>query len=219
MFLLFIGRDALINSSSYATARIDVSEKTANAAPCFRLIDKNTGKELSQAGWMPKWGNRGYVMQKNGNSADLQINVIADNCKIDISLKGPWELKDKNDRSKGIKEHWVEYTKFTVNGKNLIFPKFNEDKTVNITYYTKNTAVNADGTEKANLEYETDISLIPEPYVEPLLVYGACMRLKANPQHVKFSYWYGMYKENLADMKSQISISAKDVPFIKMHRR
>ena len=108
---------------------------------------------------------------------------------------------------------------FTVNGKNLIFPKFNEDKTVNITYYTQNTAVNADGTEKANLEYETDISLIPEPYVEPLLVYGACMRLKANPQHVKFSYWYGMYKENLADMKSQISISAKEVPFIKMHRR
>ena len=108
---------------------------------------------------------------------------------------------------------------FTVNGKNLIFPKFNEDKTANITYYTKNTAVNADGTEKANLEYETDISLIPEPYVEPLLVYGACMRLKANPQHVKFSYWYGMYKENLADMKSQISISAKEVPFIKMHRR
>ena len=102
------------------TARIDVSEKTANAAPCFRLIDKNTGKELSQAGWMPKWGSRGYVMAKNGNSADLQINVVADNCKIDISLKGPWELKDKNDSKKGLKEHWVEYTKFTVNGKSAI---------------------------------------------------------------------------------------------------
>lgn len=102
------------------TARIDVSEKTANAAPCFRLIDKNTGKELPEAGWMPKLGNRGYVMQKNGNSADLQINVVADNCKIDFFLRGPWELKDKNDSKKGIKEHWVEYTKFTVNGKNIV---------------------------------------------------------------------------------------------------
>lgn len=102
------------------TARIDVSEKTANAAPCFRLIDKNTGEELPEAGWMPKWGSRGYVMAKNGNSADLQINVIADNCKIDFILRGPWELKDKNDSKKGLKEHWVEYTKFTINGKNIV---------------------------------------------------------------------------------------------------
>ena len=120
LFLLFIGRDALINSSSYATARIDVSEKTANAAPCFTLIDKNTGKELPEAGWMSKGGNRGYVVEKKDIAADLQINVAADNCKINFSLRGPWELKDKNDRSKGIKKHWVEYTKFTINGKNIV---------------------------------------------------------------------------------------------------
>ena len=120
LFLLFIGRDALINSSSYTTARIDVSEKTTNAAPCFRLIDKTTGKELPEAGWMSKGGNRGYVVEKRDIAADLQINVVADNCKINFSLRGPWELKDKNDRSKGIKEHWVEYTKFTINGKNIV---------------------------------------------------------------------------------------------------
>ena len=120
LFLLFIGRDALINSSSYTIARIDVSEKTTNAAPCFTLTDKTTGKELPEAGWMPKWGSRGYVVEKRDIAADLQINVVADNCKINFSLRGPWELKDKNDRSKGIKEHWVEYTKFTINGKNIV---------------------------------------------------------------------------------------------------
>ena len=108
---------------------------------------------------------------------------------------------------------------FTVCGDKLVFPEFDADKSIEITYYTKNTTVSSDGTEKASLETETDVSLIPAPYAEPLLVYGACLRLKANPQHVKFSYWYGMYKDALADMKSQISISAKEMPYIKMHRR
>ncbi len=108
---------------------------------------------------------------------------------------------------------------FTVCGDKLVFPEFDADKSIEITYYTKNTTVSSDGTEKASLETETDVSLIPDPYAEPLLVYGACLRLKANPQHVKFSYWYGMYKDALADMKSQISISAKEMPYIKMHRR
>lgn len=108
---------------------------------------------------------------------------------------------------------------FTVCGDKLVFPEFDADKSIEITYYTKNTTVSSDGTEKTSLETETDVSLIPDPYAEPLLVYGACLRLKANPQHVKFSYWYGMYKDALADMKSQISISAKEMPYIKMHRR
>ena len=108
---------------------------------------------------------------------------------------------------------------FTVCGDKLIFPEFKNEKTISITYYTKNTAISADGTEKSRLEAETDTSLIPMPFVEPLLVYGSCMRLKANPQHVKFSYWYGMYKEALSDMRAQISISAKEMPLIKMHRK
>lgn len=108
---------------------------------------------------------------------------------------------------------------FTAMGEKLIFPKFKEDKTAKITYYSRNTAIDINGQEKLTMENDNDQTLIPEPFAEPLLVYGACMRLKANPQHVKFSYWYSMYKEALAEIKSQISVSAKELPYIKMYRQ
>lgn len=116
----YIIYDTYLPHSRPVTARVDISEKTANNVPCFRLIDKNTGKELSTAGWMPKFGTQGYVFAQNGKKADLELQVASDNCKIDFSLRGPWELKNPQDRSKGLKEHWVEYTKFVLNGKTIV---------------------------------------------------------------------------------------------------
>lgn len=52
----------------------------------------------------------------------------------------------------------------------------------------------------------TDCSLIPMPFVEQLLVYGTCLRLKANPQYIKFTYWLSMYKEALLNLKSKSNI-------------
>ena len=69
------------------------------------------------------------------------------------------------------------------------------------------------------MEEAEDSSLIPEPFVEPLLVYGACMRLKGNPQHVRFNYWYSMYKDALANMRSRISASMDETPSVRLYRR
>lgn len=101
----------------------------------------------------------------------------------------------------------------------ILFPVFNQEKTVEILYYTKNCAKNLQGQEKFNLESGDDISLIPESFAEPVLVYGTCMRLKGNPQHVRFSYWLSMYKEALSNMRSRVSSSMDAVPSVKMHRR
>lgn len=101
----------------------------------------------------------------------------------------------------------------------ILFPIFSKDKTVEILYYTKNCAKNSQNVEKAFLENSEDVSLIPEKFVEPVLVYGTCMRLKGSPQHVRFSYWLSMYKEALANMRSRISASMDAVPSVKMFRR
>lgn len=101
----------------------------------------------------------------------------------------------------------------------ILLPLFNQDKNVEILYYTKNCAKDENGKEKFIMEYDTDTSLIPEPFVEPVLVYGACMRLKGNPQNVRFSYWVSMYKEALANMRSRISASMDETPSVKMFRR
>ncbi len=101
----------------------------------------------------------------------------------------------------------------------LLLPKFDKAKQMNVVYYTSNTAIDTEGNEKELLENETDTSLIPSAFAEPILVYGACLRLKANPQHVKFSYWLSMYNNAVANMRSKISISSDYAPEVKMHRQ
>ena len=101
----------------------------------------------------------------------------------------------------------------------LLFPKFSIDKSVEIIYYTKNCVKDALGNEKTTLENATDESLIPMPFAQSLLVYGTCLRLKANPQHFKFSYWLGMYNEALSNLKSRTSVSAQYSPQVNLFRK
>ena len=100
----------------------------------------------------------------------------------------------------------------------LLLPKYNKDQTIDIIYYSNDFVKSADGTEKARFEEETDESLIPQPFVEPLLIYGTCMKMKANPQYGKFSYWLNMYKENLATMRSKLCTDVQQAPIIKLQR-
>ena len=130
----------------------------------------------------------------------------------------------------GVKfDYYEEFETFFVNSQpqntyslfddKILFPIFNQDKDIEILYYTKNCSKDSEGTEKFIMEDAEDSSLIPEPFSEPLLVYGACMRLKGNPQHVRFNYWYSMYKDALANLRSRISPSMDEAPSVKLHRR
>lgn len=130
----------------------------------------------------------------------------------------------------GVKfEYYQDFERFFVNSQpqntyslfndKILFPIFNKDKTLEVIYYTKNCAIDAQGEEKFLMENEDDSSLIPEPYVEPLIVYGACMKLKGNPEHVRFSYWYSMYKEALMNLRSRVSKSFDDSPSVKLYRQ
>lgn len=108
---------------------------------------------------------------------------------------------------------------FSIFNDKILLPKFNEDKKIEVIYYTNNYAVDENLQEISEMTNGTDCSLIPMPFVEPLLVYGACMRMKGNPQHVRFNYWFGMYKDALAHLRSKISDNADYAPSVKMHRR
>lgn len=100
----------------------------------------------------------------------------------------------------------------------LLLPKYPKNKTIDIVYYSNNFVKDKDGNEKARFEEETDESLIPAPFVEPLLVYGTCMKMKANPQYGKFSYWMSMYKENLATMRAKLCTDVQQSPVIVIKR-
>lgn len=125
-------------------------------------------------------------------------------------------------------DYYDDFEKFFVNcqpsrtyslyNDKILFPIFDENKNVEILYYTSKCAKNSEGTEKyAMVDYD-DESLIPEVFAEPLLIYGACMRLKGNPQHVRFNYWLSMYKDALANLRSRVSKTIDETPNVRMRR-
>lgn len=109
-------------------------------------------------------------------------------------------------------------SRYSICGDKLLFPNFDSEKTIDVVYYANKCALSESGDEKENLVAADDLSIIPMPFAEQLLVYGTCLRLKANPQHIKFSYWLSMYKEALLNLKSKSSIYALYSPTVRLHR-
>lgn len=102
--------------------------------------------------------------------------------------------------------------------KIVLAKTFEKEQEVQIVYYTNCVVTDVNGVEKDVLEFETDKSLIPLPFLEPVLVYGTCMRLKGNQQHIRFNYWVTMYKEALANMVSKCSLDIEYAPVVKLKR-
>lgn len=109
--------------------------------------------------------------------------------------------------------------KYSCMNNKLLFPKFKTDKEITAIYYTKNCAKGENGNEKLLMEAAEDESLLPMPFAKQILVYGTCLRIKANPQHFKFPYWLGMYNEALCNLKSKTSISASNAPAVNIFRK
>ena len=154
-----------------------------------------------------------------------QITLPANTGEIENTISGRIETVIID----GTKyDYYDDFEKFFVNNQpsgtysfyddKILFPIFDKEKTVEILYYTNNCAKNSQGVEKFSMEESDDESLIPQIFAEPLLVYGSCMRLKGNPQHVRFSYWLSMYKDALANMRSRISKTIDETPNVRMQR-
>lgn len=100
----------------------------------------------------------------------------------------------------------------------LLFPPSEKDIECDVIYYTNNCVKSSDG-EKTDFENPEDESLIPMPFAEQVLVYGTCMRIKANPQYIKFAYWANMYKDALLNLKSKTSAYSQEAPVVKLFRQ
>ncbi len=92
-----------------------------NDTPYFVVHQNNVPQPAKEAAWMPKWGNRGVVVQENGHKTTFSITALQ-GADITIALRGPDE---RNAAGKRI-EKWVEYTSFKINGK----PAISSHKTV-----------------------------------------------------------------------------------------
>lgn len=162
----------------------------------------------------------GFLLRKveltlPAGSAELTNTV---NGRIKTLLIGNTKYEFTDDFEKFVLNAQEANTYSAFNDK-LLFPIFDEDKTIEVYYYTNAYATNSLGEGKPSMILSDDETVIPAPYAEPLLVYGTCMRLKANPEYSKFSYWLGMYKDALATMRSKIGTSSNETPSISLKRR
>lgn len=103
---------------------------------------------------------------------------------------------------------------FSILNDMILLPAFTEDKIITVIYYTSNCAKSLENEEVSTMTTADDESVIPEPFVEPLLVYGTCLRMKANPEYAKFSYWLSMYNNALANLRANVSSMANEYPQI-----
>lgn len=200
---------------------VELNYKQVNA---FSELTKNDHKKLKN---IINVINKEICSSNNWNFRlrKAELELPAGSCEIENTIYGRiasividghvYKYYDKPEEFIMNKAPSQTYSSF--NGK-LLLPEFDKDKKINVIYYTANTTKTADGKEKTELEHETDVSIIPTVFAEPILVYGACMRLKANPQHVKFSYWMSMYNSAIANMRSRISLDVNYAPSVKMHR-
>jgi len=108
---------------------------------------------------------------------------------------------------------------FSVFNDKILLPLFDSDKTIEVVYYTNNFAQDVNAVDIPSMNLEDDASVIPFPFAEPILVYGTCMRLKGNTEYSKFTYWYGMYKDSLSNLRSKIGASAFETPQINISRQ
>ena len=163
-----------------------------------------------------KWN---LLLRKTSVELEKNISEITNPINGKIALLSIDGIKFKyiDDFEKFFTNSQPQNTYTSFNDK-LLLPLFNEPKKIEIIYYTANCASDAEDNEKSVLENETDKPLIPENFAEPLLIYGTCMRLKGNPQHIRFNYWYGMYKDALANMRSTLSVDANSAPSVKLFR-
>lgn len=202
---------------------VELNYKPVNA---FAELTKNEHKKImnilnvlnAEVCQYTKWNfllrKVSLVLPAGMNEIDNSVNGRISQLLVDtLEFKYCEQASDiLNGKFKG-KDFYSSY-----NGKIIFSKTFDEDKPIDIIYYTFDTVIDTAGMEKDIFADETDCSLIPMPFVEPVLVYGACMRLKGNPQHIRFNYWVSMYKEALANMVSRCSIDAGFSPSVKLYR-
>lgn|SRR5574344_1562357 len=160
-----------------------------------------------------------FLLKTTEISVNASCNEITSpiNGRIDSVLSGNEFLKYVPDYKRFLSGN-AGKNEFTLFQDKLIFSPSDENKIIKITYYTSDCAIDNCGVEKYFLEYETDKSLIPEHFDNILLVYGACMRMKTNLEHPKARYWFAMYNDTLANLRSNYVKSTFDYPKIRLLR-
>jgi len=105
---------------------------------------------------------------------------------------------------------------YSVFGDDLLFKKSQKKRNFTVYYCTNKIVKGKAGEEKEQFTDKDDTSIMPMPYAEQILVYGTCLRTKANPNFPKFAFWNLMFKEALLKLRATCSKTFEECPFISL---
>ena len=77
----------------------------------------------------------------------------------------------------------------------IVLPKADTERGIYLEYTVLEFARGECGEFKSNFETACDVSILPEPYGDDILVYGAVVLTKANPKFEKFAFWQKCYND------------------------
>lgn len=121
------------------------------------------------------------------NNLGTVTRLLCNSCPLKYSkLKGVFA--DGEGIPSGSYSIWKDY---------IILPKSAENREIYMEYTAYRFAVGEDGSLKANFEAQDDKSILPEPFGDDILVYGATILTKANPKFEKFSFWQKCYNDSI----------------------
>lgn len=165
-----LNKDSQIYKDNPTTARVDMLEYATKNAPCFDVMINN--QKQSKAEHLAKNGNQGYVTEYDGKRQHLELLIKRDNCKINFILRGIWEPIYKDNPSKGLIKHWVEYTNFSINGKEIIA----EPVTV---WHNKpfRYSITSNKGDKLNVDLKWKKYYTPQSLAEKGIIYIICIAL------------------------------------------
>lgn len=165
-----LNKDSWIYKDNPTTARVDMLEYATKDAPCFDVMINN--KKQSKADHLAKNGNQGYVTEYDGKRQHLELLIKRDNCKINFILRGIWDPIYKDNPSKGLIKHWVEYTNFSINGKEIIAEPVAVWHNKPFRY-----SITTDKGDKLNIDLKYKKYYVPQSMEEKGIIYIICIAL------------------------------------------
>ena len=99
-------------------------------------------------------------------------------------------------------------------GDLIIAMPSNKQRKLSVIYVSDFYAQDENGEKKLKMENKNDTSILPLPYLEPILVYGTLIKVKANPSFAKFGYWRTLYYNSITNLRTSGTKSYEDSPRI-----
>ena len=94
-----------------------------------------------------------------------------------------------------------------------------KNTTLTVYYYKDDCAASHEGVSKPYMEFQEDVSILPNEFVEPLLVYGACLRFKSATSHPKYSFWTAEFLKAYRNLRSNALMTEAYKPSLRLSDR